>query len=124
MRYLLSGAVSRYQFLAPSGTQENRISRSADKIAKLTADVLAYVKANPGVRIGDLAKGLRKESKDLRRSIPDLLAAKKLRTKRQKRATVYYAVGAVVRPPRRRQPANRRPEGCQQVLKSRPPVRR
>ena len=38
-----------------------------------------------------LAKGLRKESKDLRRSIQDLLAAKKLRTKGQKRATAYYA---------------------------------
>lgn len=68
-----------------------RIRRSADDIAKLSERVLAYVKVNPGTRMEAIAKALRKDTKDLRRSVQDLLAAKKLRTKGQKRGTEYYA---------------------------------
>ena len=68
-----------------------RIRRSADDIAKVSERVLAYVKANPGTRMEAIAKALRKDTKDLRRSVQDLLAAKKLRTKGQKRGTEYYA---------------------------------
>lgn len=70
---------------------KKRVRRSADDLAKLGERVLAYVKAHPGARMEAIAKSLRKETKDLRRSVQDLIASKKLSTKGQKRATAYYA---------------------------------
>jgi len=72
-------------------TGKKRVRRSADDIAKMGERVLAYVKAHPGVRMEAIAKTMRKETKDLRRSVQDLIASKKLSTKGQKRATAYYA---------------------------------
>ena len=74
-----------------------RIRRSSEEIAKLSERVLAQVKANPGLRMEELAKGLRKETKDLRRSVQDLVASKKLRTKGQKRATQYFPTASQAR---------------------------
>ena len=68
-----------------------RVRRSADDIAELGERILTYVKANPGTRMEAIGKALRKDTKDLRRSVQDLIAAKKLRTKGQKRGTEYYA---------------------------------
>lgn len=79
-----------------------RVRRTADDIARTSETVLAYVKSHPGARMEQMAKALRKESKDLRRSVQDLIAARKLRTKGQKRATAYYAGAA--RPIARKKP--------------------
>jgi hypothetical protein len=72
-------------------TPKKRVRRSAEDIAQMGERVLAYVKANSGTRMEAIAKALRKDTKDLRRSVQELIAAKKLRTKGQKRGTEYFA---------------------------------
>jgi hypothetical protein len=68
-----------------------RVRRTADDLTVIGSKVLTYVRNKPGARMEEIAKGLRSETKDLRRSVQDLIAAKKLRTKGQKRGTTYYA---------------------------------
>ena len=74
-------------------TAGKRVRRSAEQIKEISEQVLAHVRANPGTRMGDIVSALGMEAKDLRRSVQELISAKRLRTKGQKRATEYFAGG-------------------------------
>jgi hypothetical protein len=76
--------------VAPTG---KRIRRSAADLEKIAARVLAHVKANAGQRLEQIGKALKVDTAILKRPIQNLLAAKKLRTKGQKRGTMYFAGG-------------------------------
>ena len=70
-----------------------RIRRSAADLEKIAARVLAHVRSNAGHRLEQIGKALKTETAILKRPIANLLAARKLRTKGQKRGTMYFAGG-------------------------------
>lgn len=88
------GKASGRKAARKAGSAKKRVRRSSEEIAEMGERVLAYVKTNPGARMEQIAKALRKQTKDLRRSVQELTTSKKLRTKGQKRATEYYAGAA------------------------------
>lgn len=65
--------------------------RSPDELVKLTQSLETYVKRNPGQRIEQIGQALGTATKELALPAKKLIAEKKLRTKGQKRATVYFA---------------------------------
>ncbi len=65
--------------------------RSAEELTKLTTSLLTYVKRNPGKRIEQIGAALDLATKELALPAKKLIAEKKLSTKGQKRATVYFA---------------------------------
>jgi hypothetical protein len=67
-----------------------RIRRSAADLEKIAARVLAHVKSNAGHRLEQIGKALKTDTAILKRPIANLLAAKKLSTKGQKRGTKYF----------------------------------
>ena len=70
-----------------------RVRRTAADLEKLGAQVLAQVKKKPGQRLGEIAKALRKETKDVRRPATDLLEGGLLRTEGQRGGTRYFPKG-------------------------------
>ena len=70
-----------------------RIRRSSEDVEALASAVLAHVKANPGQGVTEIARALRRTSKDLKLPIQKLLADKKLKTKGERRGTKYFAGG-------------------------------
>ena len=75
---------------AAGGRRRKGQKRTAEEIAELTASLHAYIKAHPGKRIEEIARGMRKTTKDLVLSAKKLLTEKKAKTKGQKRATRYF----------------------------------
>lgn len=75
----------------PAGRRRKGQKRTADSIAESTSELLQYVKANEGKRIEEIAKALRISTKDLKLPATKLLAARKVKTKGEKRGTRYYA---------------------------------
>ncbi len=76
---------------ATKRASKKRMRRSPEDLDKTAARILAYVKTHPGKGVTAIAKSLRKSSKDLKRPVQMLLAAKKLRTEGQRRGTTYFA---------------------------------
>jgi hypothetical protein len=78
---------------APKKTPSGRLARrSADDIAAALEGVVALVKKNKkGLRAEQIRVELGLEAKELPRILKEGLAAKRLRSKGQKRATTYYA---------------------------------
>jgi len=70
-----------------------RVRRSAEDLEQIATRVLAHVKANAGHRLEQIGKALMVETAVLKRPVANLLAARKLRTKGQKRGTMYFAGG-------------------------------
>lgn len=68
-----------------------RIRRSTEDVEALAAKVLAHVKANAGHRLEDIGRGLRMDTKHLKRPIQKLRAERRLKTEGQKRGTKYFA---------------------------------
>lgn len=64
--------------------------RDPKEIAALVDAVAAWVKANPGQRVEQMAKSLRRRTSELTLPITKLLAAKAIKKKGQKRATSYF----------------------------------
>lgn len=64
--------------------------RSPDELEKLTTQLLAYVKGNPGQRIEQIAQGMDTSTKELNLPAKKLLSKKALKTKGHKRATQYF----------------------------------
>jgi hypothetical protein len=77
----------------PLARAGKRVRRSAADLEKIAARVLAHVRSNAGHRLEQIGKALKTETAILKRPIANLLAAKKLRTKGQKRGTRYFAGG-------------------------------
>ena len=70
-----------------------RVRRSAKDLEKLAAQVLEQVTKNPGRRLGEIAKSLRADTKDVRRPAFDLVASGKLRTEGERGGTRYFPGG-------------------------------
>ena len=65
--------------------------RSSEDVAALAETVLSHVRANPGQRLEEIGRDLSVPTKELKRPIANLMEAGKLRTKGQKRGTMYFA---------------------------------
>jgi predicted transcriptional regulator len=60
------------------------------ELARLTEKLGDYIKSNPGLRMEAIAKALATPTRELNLPIKKLLAAKKIRSTGQKRATEYF----------------------------------
>jgi hypothetical protein len=74
---------------ARRGRTAKRIRHSAADLEKIAARVMAQVRSKPGQRLEEIGRALRTDTGVLKRPIANLLAAKKLSTKGQKRGTRY-----------------------------------
>jgi hypothetical protein len=64
--------------------------RPPGEIAKLVGRLRDYVKAHPGQRIEQIAKGMGTSTRELNLPAKKLLAQKALKTRGEKRATKYF----------------------------------
>jgi hypothetical protein len=67
--------------------------RSSEDVDATAAKLLAYIKANDGKRIDEIAKAMSVHTSDLKLPAQKLLAAKSVKTSGQKRGTKYHAGG-------------------------------
>ena len=67
--------------------------RSPEQIKATGKKILAHVKSNQGHRLEEISAALKTASKDLKRPVANLLGAKTLKTRGQKRGTKYFAGG-------------------------------
>lgn len=67
-----------------------RGKRTSEQLAAIAARVLAEVRSKQGRRLEEIGKAMRTDTGVLKRPIAKLLAAKKLKTKGQKRGTKYF----------------------------------
>ena len=74
-------------------TARKRVRRSSADVGALADRILAHVKAHPGRGITEIARSLRRTSKDLRLPVLKLLAKRKLKTTGQRRGTKYHPAG-------------------------------
>jgi hypothetical protein len=65
--------------------------RSPEQVEALGAKLLAYLKSKPGQRSDQIATALRSDVKTIRLPMQGLLAAKKVKTKGQRRGMQYFA---------------------------------
>jgi hypothetical protein len=65
--------------------------RTPEELEQLTKRFHTHVAKNPGQRIEQLAEGMNISTRELNLPVKKLVAAKKLATKGQKRATTYFA---------------------------------
>ncbi len=75
---------------APSARRVKGAKRDPKMLAALTDRLGDYIKKKPGQRIEQIGKALGTPTKDLALPVKKLLAAKKISTKGQKRATTYF----------------------------------
>lgn len=68
-----------------------RGKRSSADLEKLSGALLAHVKAHPGQRGDQIAATLRSDVKTIRGPMKKLIAAKKVKTKGQRRGMQYFA---------------------------------
>jgi hypothetical protein len=64
--------------------------RAPQEIAKLVGRLRDYVKAHPGERIEQIAKGMGVSTRELNLPAKKLLSQKVLKTRGEKRATKYF----------------------------------
>src|SRR5262249_30523057 len=67
--------------------------RPAAELAKVADALIEHIKANPGSRMEAMVKALGMARNDLVYPIKGLIAAKKIRSKGQKRSTQYFPLG-------------------------------
>ena len=72
----------------PASVGGKRTSEQVDATAERIA---AYVRANPGARLEQIASGLNTSSKELKLPVIKLLSARTLKKTGQKRGTKYFA---------------------------------
>ena len=78
---------------APNGRRPKGAKRDPKVLEALTEKLGAFIKKNPGQRIEQIGKALGTPTKEFALPVKKLIAAKKVSTKGQKRATTYYAAG-------------------------------
>jgi hypothetical protein len=67
-----------------------RAKRSSEQVDAMAARVLAQVRSKQGQRLEEIGRAMKLPTKGLKLPIAKLLAAKKLKTKGQKRGTQYF----------------------------------
>ena len=67
-----------------------RVRRTIEDLEAYADRIHNYVQSHPGVGVVAISKGVRLTTKDVKRPIQMLLAAKRLRTEGQKRGTTYF----------------------------------
>jgi DNA invertase Pin-like site-specific DNA recombinase len=70
--------------------QPKGAKRPPQEIAKLVGRLRDYVKAHPGQRIEQIAKGMNVSTRELNLPAKKLLSQKALKTRGEKRATKYF----------------------------------
>jgi len=73
------------------------VKRTSTDLAKVGDKLLAFVAANPGLRIEQINKAIGTSTRDLQLPIRKLIADGELKTKGQKRSTQYFAGEAKAR---------------------------
>ena len=73
-----------------SSSRAKGAKRPPGEIAKLVGKLRDYVKAHPGERIEQIAKGMGVSTRELNLPAKKLLAEKVLKTRGEKRATKYF----------------------------------
>jgi len=73
-----------------SSSRSKGAKRPPQEIAKLVGKLRDYVKAHPGERIEQIAKGMGVSTRELNLPAKKLLAEKVLKTRGEKRATKYF----------------------------------
>jgi len=73
-----------------SSSRSKGAKRPPGEIAKLVGKLRDYVKAHPGERIEQIAKGMGVSTRELNLPAKKLLAEKVLKTRGEKRATKYF----------------------------------
>jgi hypothetical protein len=78
-------------FIDSVGSLKRRTGEKRDPrvLAKLTTDLASYIFRNPGQRIEQIAKSMGVTTKELALPAKKLIASKSVKTRGQKRATVY-----------------------------------
>ena len=71
-------------------TRPKGAKRDPRVLEALTEKLGAFIKKNPGQRIEEIGKALGTRTKDLVLPVKKLIAAKKVSTKGEKRATKYF----------------------------------
>ena len=74
-----------------AGRRPKGAKRDPEDIAALTESLASFVKKTPGQRIEQIGKALGTPTKELTLPMKKLIAAKRISTKGQKRATTYFA---------------------------------
>jgi len=75
---------------ASANGRRKRGKRSSGDVEAASQKVLAHVKANPGQRLEEIGRALKRPTSVLKRPVANLMAAKQLKTKGQKRGTKYF----------------------------------
>ena len=70
-----------------------RTRRSAASLETVGAKVVAFVKANPGLRLEEIGRGLGADTAGLKLPVKELMGSGRLRTEGQKRGTKYFVGG-------------------------------
>jgi hypothetical protein len=86
--------------IAPSGSLKRKAKggkRSAEDLATLTAKLGGFIAKNPGQRIEQIAKAMGTTTKDLALPAKKLIASGAVKTRGQKRATVYVPTAKAAR---------------------------
>lgn len=65
--------------------------RSSEQIGAMQEQLLAYLKKNPGHRGEQISAAMRTDTKTIRLPLKALIAAKKVKTKGQRRGMTYFA---------------------------------
>ncbi len=70
-----------------------RVRRSSEDVEAIAAKFLAFVKANDGKRLEEIARAMNMSTADLKGPAQKLLAAKAVKTTGAKRGTMYHVGG-------------------------------
>ncbi len=78
---------------APRSKSGKRVRRSSESVHELAAKVQAAVRSGPGRRLGEIAKQLGMDAKEIRRPAQVLVAERKLKTTGRRGGTRYFPGG-------------------------------
>jgi hypothetical protein len=90
-----SGATASRAAAAPRGARlggrrAKGQKRAPEDLVALVGQLFSAIKANPGQRMEQIAKGLRSSTQELALPAKKLIAEKKIKTKGERRATKYF----------------------------------